>query len=208
MKKYYLILLVILSLLIASCSAMRSPNTTAKSPKNKKERQSKSPKNNSSEQSDNSLNEFESFERFKDTLTVVLPPVLSNAHKSDINSDLDEIVAEFEEGNYESACEKISVYAGIFEVGDSLYYEAKYYEAECFVMNGKAKDAISIYRELLADNKLTISVRERAIIRLGQLYCFTNDKSTAEFMFARLKREFPNSMYIKIANCESINQKK
>ena len=198
-------MVIAVPLIIASCSSMRSPNSSTKSPKAKTK--TKSEKNISVNNSEMDEDSLETFERFKDTLTVVLAPVITNTHKSGIDSELDEAVTEFENGNYQNACEKINVYAGIFKVGDSLYYEAKYYEAECYVMNGRAGDAIKLYKNLLTDFELINSVKERVIIRLGQLFCFVKDKSSAEFMFAKLKKEFPNSIYIKIANCESIKTK-
>lgn len=204
-KKYSIIYILAIVIFIASCSSMRSPNSSSKSAKVKSK--SKTEKTNSINSDEVSEDSLETYERFKDTLTVVLAPVIANTHKSGINSELDEAVSEFENGDYSSACEKINVYAGIFQVGDSLYYESKYYEAECFVMNGKAGEAINLYRTLLNDYEITISVKERVIIRLGQLYCFVNDNSKAEFMFAQLKKEFPHSIYIKIANCDSIKKK-
>ena len=194
--------MLLICLLIESCGTMRSPNSNQKSSKTSTKSKASNKKSEAEEEKVNDKNE--EYVRFKDTLTVILPPVMTFDRTKGIDSDFDKAVTDFENREYESACEKIEVYAGIFTQTDSLYFEAKYYLCECYIIKGNANKAIEILNEIINDNNLTESVRERVLVRLGQLYCLIGNKSEAENLFARLKNSYPKSIYLPYANCDKI----
>ncbi len=199
---FFITYLILICLLIESCGSMRSPNSTPKS--SKSSTKSKSNNKNISSKDENPNEKNEEYVRFKDTLTVVLPPVMTFDKTQSIDNDFDKAVNDFENREYDSACERIEVYTGIFTQTDSLYFEAKYYLCECYIIKGNANKAIEILNGIINDDNLTESVRERVLVRLGQLYCLVGNKLEAENLFSRLKKQYPNSIYLPYANCDKI----
>ncbi len=87
---------------------------------------------------------------------------------------------------------------------DSLWFESSFYAAECLVTQSKVDAAGRILRTLLDSEGLPPDILEKVLVRLGQVYCYQKKHEAAEKLFKRLKEEFPESIYIPVANCESI----
>jgi len=56
----------------------------------------------------------------------------------------------------------------------------------------------------IMDNKLSGSLKQRILLRQGHLLCALGDESTAQWYFDKLNSDFPNSIYKKLANCNSL----
>jgi lipopolysaccharide biosynthesis regulator YciM len=79
-----------------------------------------------------------------------------------------------------------------------------FYKSECNILNNEFDSALSILSNLLEDKNLPSQIYEKTLVRLGQVYCVTDSKAKAEEMFAKLKKEFPNSIYLKLADCSVV----
>jgi TolA-binding protein len=148
--------------------------------------------------------------RFSDTTTIVLPtvmpPVQSVFRESDfdIKNELDRAVRDFNSGKFSSACQKIRVYAETIDPVDSIYFEAKFYESECFITKDNLDLAKETLLEILRNDYIPNSTAQRCLVRVGQIYCAQGKHDIAETFFTTLRQRFPESIYIPIANCESV----
>lgn len=189
MKKF-LFLMIILAV-IASCSPVRTTTMTKVKPKEKKTK--KIVKKDT----------VEYYDRFNDTTMIVLDDVKIKQHE-DIKGAFTQTVNEFKAGLYETSCEKFSIFAGTLAQGDSLLYEAIFYDCECKILDDNIIDAKIILSELLSDKDITDRVMQKVLVRLGQIECVSGNSEKANEYFNELKVKYPNSKYIKLANCESV----
>ncbi|MBX3042086.1 MAG: hypothetical protein KIT33_11175 [Candidatus Kapabacteria bacterium] len=112
---------------------------------------------------------------------------------------------DFDKKNYVSARQKFNALKNTVSDDDSLYYEADFYLIECTLSENNLNEAKSLLESMLVDIRLPNSVLERVLVRLGQIHCSRNDKKAATMHFTRLADINPNSIYLKIANCDFIN---
>lgn len=193
MNRLVVILLIFSFFAVESCSPVRSGRGKQKKVTSRKslEKERKPRKSN--------LNKA----RFSDTTVVELPPIYSGSGAS-LAYDFDQAIKEFDASEFASACEKIRFFAGTFAEGDSLYYESMFYLSECEIVDNNVHKSKNILSDLLDEEGCPDSIHERCLIRLGQVYCVLGDEAKAKEYFQRLITRFPNSIYISIANCESI----
>jgi TolA-binding protein len=166
---------------------------------------------NSSEQSENSSSIKEDKvkkkkvnvkDRFSDTTVIVVDPV----KRSDILDKYVNAVRIFDKEDFDKASIEFKQLTETLPPDDSIYFESKFFFAECNISTEKLKEAEVILQELLDDAKIPLSVLEKVLVRLGQVYCVIEKKAKAKELFTRLKSEFPSSMYLKIANCEAVKK--
>ena len=205
MKLIWFLIIPFLVLVIA-CSSVRT-NTSA--------RKQIPPKSLTTKKQDKKIQEqpkstVKSKSRFTDTANVVVKPNIRTTNIS-INSQLDSSIFNYEKGNedgdsekMDKACLEINSFAETFAEGDSLKYEALFYKCECLIYKVKYYEAAKELLEIITDKRLPKSVLERALIRLGQVYCAMNKGKEASDTFAKFNRLFPNSIYKEFANCESL----
>lgn len=97
-------------------------------------------------------------------------------------------------------CNVFNIYAGQFSFNDSLLQEAQYSFAECSISHDRLEDA-AVALEALCSEKMHRGVAPKALVRLGQVYCILGDNARAQRYFARLKKEYPRSVYNQLADC-------
>ena len=195
--------LIIISLLtIIACSPVRNRYMTRSNDYDES-------KSNSSQiaQSKNQVAETAIVTNPKDTVLINLPPLyIDEGSKNKIrsmNAQLDSAIALFNNGKRIEACEKFNLLKETIKERDSLYYEAVFYSAECLIANNEYKLAHRLLNEIMAE-KLSSSLKQRILLRQGHLLCALGDESTAQWYFDKLNSDYPNSIYLQLANCESL----
>jgi TolA-binding protein len=88
--------------------------------------------------------------------------------------------------------------------GDSLYYETLFFVCECNIINENFDEAEMKLIKMYNDKITPKAVYEKVLVRLGQIYCYKNDIKTAKKYFQKVKKEFPNSIYLPFANCDFV----
>lgn len=205
---YRFLIYTCLILLFVGCSSVGAPGK-AKVKKNTKVKVTDTLKVSSEEFT----------QRFSDTATIALPAIntqemeddvpkkIKNDSKKDqsknnVNNYLKEAINKFEEGKeQDKSCEMFKSIVETYIQSDSVYYEAKYYTAECEITRNEIEKAKKILDVLYPDVNVPSEIKERVIVRLGQIYCLLNNPSLAQKYFNELKRMNPNSIYLKVANC-------
>ncbi len=177
-----------------------SPNTAPKG------RTSASKRNNAVAQP----NQTESFERFKDTTFIYLGEYKHDANKSKDNAPLSQELLQaiklFDDGETNMACERITGLLSNMNKENADYYETLFYASECYIAKNSFEQSQRLLVQVLSSDVLSDDLKERAIVRLGQVFCVLGDAVSAERLFRQLRREFPKSIYISIANCESVSK--
>lgn len=146
-------------------------------------------------------------EESKDTVFIKLPPIYieegNENKKRSMNAELDSAVFMFNKGKYDEACDKFSLLQETLKEQDSLYHEAVFYNAECLIVHNEYKLANRMLNEIMGD-KISSNLKQRVLLRQGHLLCALGDESTAQWYFDKLNADFPNSIYSKLANCNSL----
>jgi TolA-binding protein len=188
-----LILIFLSGLMIGACSPVRT--TTM----------SKVQKNNSTETDKNSRedSDYDYSSRFRDTTYLALQDVKIES-KARLTEMFSATVNKFKNGNYDESCIEFSVYASTLAPGDSLLYEALFYDCECKILKNQLIDAKIILTELLDDELITSRIEQKSLVRLGQIECVSGNEAKAEEYFKLLKLKYPDSKYIKLANCDAV----
>ncbi|MBX3042314.1 MAG: hypothetical protein KIT33_08755 [Candidatus Kapabacteria bacterium] len=188
----YLIILLITILTVSACTSVR--NTTFRNHKAK---------------SDVEQAEFvENYApRFVDTTFIKMPDVVPSKanYSNDLNNLFEEALKDFDAGNFSSAKQKFINIKNTVDNGDELYYESDFYIVECIISENKFDDAEKLLETMLVDKGLPDNILERVLVRLGQINCARNDKKEAAKYFTRLGDINPNSIYLKVANCDFLN---
>lgn len=76
--------------------------------------------------------------------------------------------------------------------------------AECAAVQGQLTESQKLLAGLIEDAATPRPVLEKAIVRLGHVLCGLGNTAKAAEFFARLKRDFPNSAYLRVASCGAI----
>jgi len=156
----------------------------------------------------------------EDTLVIYLDPVLppqsyfeKMAESNNPNFALAEIytdsefnkaVKDFDAEKYEQACNQFQFWTETLMPGDSLHSEARFYLAECLIADNDIKNAEKRLLELYADKKVMGATKQKVIVRLGQVNCVLRKGDLAKKYFDELKKKYPKSIYIAIADCAYI----
>ncbi|MCS6965628.1 MAG: tetratricopeptide repeat protein [Candidatus Kapabacteria bacterium] len=148
-----------------------------------------------------STDELPGSDRFQDT--VVLTATLTEAEPA-LHQTYDRALLLFQQAEYERAAPLFRRLAEEPRLPDSLSAEALFYAGECNAATGHLEQAQSAYEQLLQRPVLHRSLRERALLRLGHVFCAQGREPSAAEVFARLRREFPRSRYLPLANCASV----
>ncbi len=218
MKKILLILLVF-SIALAGCnSAKKAPRGTAQTKKPASGARSGKSSDDANEQGTKrrtirtrtSAGEVELpmlgyYDKFYDTTVIKLPTAYAQTGES-IAGQFDRAYREYENENYQSSCDKFRTFAETFAKGDSLQFEALFLHSECLLLENKLSQAENVLLSLLPDAKLPKSILQKVLVRLGQVYCVMDKEKSAEMYFSRLRKEFPQSPYIKIADCSAVKK--
>jgi TolA-binding protein len=189
-----LLITILLSLiLLNACTPVRN-HSGARKPKSMRE---------SSQKTDTTAKAEVIKERFSDTTLIVLPTVTAEKRKG-YSDDFSAAVKEFDDENYKQACPKFRSFAETFSPGDSLYYEAQFFYSECLIQENKIEQGKTILQKIENDDQLTDIVRERVLVRMGQIYCLEDKEEKAEEYFRTLRNDYPRSLYIPLADCSVV----
>lgn len=143
--------------------------------------------------------------RFSDTITIAEQgekKVKSSPRK--IEMDVDEAMKLFDNQEYALAQEKFIQLSGTITTGDPLLMDVLFMSAECDAVLGNYRDAEKQLVKLTTRADITSSVLEKALVRLGHVFCAQQKTGEATQAFKRLKAEFPDSKYSKLADCSAI----
>ncbi|GAB5464642.1 MAG: hypothetical protein Kapaf2KO_00780 [Candidatus Kapaibacteriales bacterium] len=80
------------------------------------------------------------------------------------------------------------------------YYSSMYYLGESYVAENNTDEAIDIFLEIL-ESESKGEAREKSLIRTGQIMCIDGDTAGAEVYFSLLQKEYPESIYLPLAQC-------
>ncbi|HPD33443.1 MAG TPA: hypothetical protein P5545_07795 [Bacteroidota bacterium] len=209
---------------LSGCSSMHAPTYKTTLPKNTIQFTNNDTSINLPNSKDNKQAQFanpkKNTSRFKDTNMIDLPVLIASRDPNAIQMNdtqaehsrqiaiaiFETALQEFDNQKFQECCGKFSSIAETFLPTDSLYFEAKFYECECKIVNNKVIDAKLTLEALYIDHNIPASVMERVIVRLGQIDCLLKNTQEANKYFAELKAKFPNSIYLKVANCNAIHQ--
>lgn len=142
-----------------------------------------------------------------DTVFIKLPPIYINESSENkersLSVELDSAIYLFNNGKYEDACERFGILQETLKEKDSLYYEAVFYSAECLIVHNEYKLANRLLNDIM-NNELSTNLKQRVLLRQGHILCALGDESTAQWYFDKLKSDFPNSIYLKLADCNTL----
>jgi TolA-binding protein len=203
-----LVITVISALIMYGCGSMSSTNFKKKVlPGGKLSAVTKD--NKQTAQKDTTGNQIKE-KSFADTtvIDIVLKPEGVQNKGDQAAARFLEALSLFNDENYESSCDKFSQLADSFTKDDSLYYEVLFYRSECLIMDDKLDDSKKMLDEILKSKLKSEDLSQRAIVRLGQIYCRWDKKTDATKYFTRLKKEYPKSIYLPLANCEVVQNTK
>lgn len=146
--------------------------------------------------------------KFEDTTVVDLPAVRTELKEAAISMDslFNMAASQFNNMKYKQACPKFKALGETLDAGDSLYFETKYYECECNLLDNNFAPAKNILLKILANPDAPRDAVEKSMVRLGQIYCVINKKDSAGIYFDRFKQEFPHSEYLPLADCSAVTK--
>ncbi len=146
--------------------------------------------------------------RFEDTTVVVIrknDPESARKAGAKIGGQFAELVENYER-NADFDCSNFEAISETLMPGDSLAYAARFYAAECLAVNNFLAQAEVELKELADDVETPGEIREKALIRLGHVYCLQKKDLLAERAFESLRALFPNSKYLKTADCVQVRK--
>lgn len=107
----------------------------------------------------------------------------------------------FESGNFTASADKFRALSETLKENDTLNHETKFYLAECHIAKNEFSQAMDILKKLEKNADKSSEISQKTLVRLGQIYCVLNMKKEANNYYDKLKKSYPNSIYIKVANC-------
>ena len=143
--------------------------------------------------------------RFHDTTLIRLRDV-SGSLQNDLNKVFEKAYSQFKNEQYNRACPKFRILSETLAKGDSLLYEAMFLDCECMIMEDKIIDAKVILEGILNDDEAPDKIREKTLVRIGQVECVLGNEDKAEMYFSQFRKEYPNSKYMGLADCKAIKQ--
>jgi TolA-binding protein len=200
MKKIIFIIFVVNFLAFISCSTPRGARTKSSSKTSTRVagKRGKAPEKEKPKQNEGYL-------EFSDTTIIELKPEEAK-YLTPLEREFIKYVEAFNKEEYDKACSKMQTYAETFAVGDSLKYEAEFYTCECLIFKTDIDQAEEKLLELIKNPHINDHIRQKALVRLGQVYCYKDDKENAKKYFDLLATQFPNSIYLKVANCDLVKK--
>lgn len=118
--------------------------------------------------------------------------------------DFDNALVLFDGEQYNDACGEFDIISQTLPEGDSLQLEAQFMLAECALVRGGYLEGLEVLYRLSLLSGIPEEIREKTLVRLGHAYCLIDDAQSAQDAFDALKREFPGSSYIRLANCSAV----
>lgn len=89
---------------------------------------------------------------------------------------------------------------------DSLHWEALFQLGECYAVKGEYRRARLLLGEIAYRNEgIPSDVHQRALVRLGHVWCREGRVNLAQEQFSRLIELYPFSPYRSVASCSTID---
>lgn len=140
--------------------------------------------------------------RFADTLTIAVGD--RQATTGEPQEEYEKAVEFYQGKRYAEACALFVRLGKTLSKRHQLRPDVLFMNAECAAVDGRLNEAQGILEGLLGDAATPPQVLEKTIVRLGHVYCGLGDTVKAGTFFTRLKREFPNSAYLRVASCNAL----
>lgn len=126
----------------------------------------------------------------------------SDNNNLDIIQNYESALGLFDEGNYTAASEKLKALSETLKENDTLTHETKFYIAECHIAKNEFSQAMEILKKLEKNQNKSSEITQKTLVRLGQIYCVLDMKKDSKIYFEKLRKSFPNSIYLKLSQCE------
>ncbi|MDC1068237.1 hypothetical protein OAQ99_03650 [Candidatus Kapabacteria bacterium] len=110
----------------------------------------------------------------------------------------------YEAGNIEKSKGIFSFMKESLLEDDPLWYESSYYLGECLVNENNFKESLTVFSEILSKEDIPDFVNERSLVRAGQIHCVLGEESEAIKYFLMLRKYYPSSQYLEVADCSNI----
>ncbi|MCX6153120.1 MAG: tetratricopeptide repeat protein [Candidatus Kapabacteria bacterium] len=140
--------------------------------------------------------------RFSDTTIIRLPETLPGKYNF-LDETLKLAYTDYYGGSYQSSYDKFKLFSETIITGFPVFYESIFYQAECSLKLNKIEDAEAIYMQLINSNNIPSDFIEQSLVELGKINCSKGQATRATEYFERLKKNYPNSQYLKIAKCDN-----
>lgn len=135
-------------------------------------------------------------------------PIDNIVSYKNLTKEFENAIADFDKENYNKAMQQFSFFKETLMPSDSLYYESMFFMSECQISMGNYSSAEEILTVLLATEIFENKTNEKSMLRMGQIKCATNEEAKANNLFREFKKKFPKSIYLKLANCNSLTSNK
>jgi len=125
-----------------------------------------------------------------------------------VKSPLEErfLIAQQEFERSANVCPEFVEILKLTNTSEPLYWEVLFMICECYIIRENYEQARKRLESVLVNSGTNKGLRQKALVRLGQVYCVMNQTEDAQRYFAQLKKEFPTSLYLPLANCDVIKQ--
>jgi hypothetical protein len=140
-----------------------------------------------------------------DTNIIVLEPLVTKyddmSDEESIAGQLDDISDLLNNGFIDQACNLAEVLYNSLDSDSEEKWEARFYMGECRVAKNDLAAASRIFSEIMQSGDRGIA-REKTLIRMGQIKCLESQPAEASKLFIKLRTEYPRSIYLPLAKCE------
>lgn len=125
-----------------------------------------------------------------------------------VKSPLEErfLLAQQEFERSANVCPEFVEILKLTNTSEPLYWEVLFMICECYIIRENYEQARKRLESVLVNSGTNKGLRQKALVRLGQVYCVMNQTEDAQRYFTQLKKEFPTSLYLPLANCDVIKQ--
>ncbi|MEJ5245521.1 MAG: tetratricopeptide repeat protein [Bacteroidota bacterium] len=147
--------------------------------------------------------------RFSDTTFIDInytPPKEMTKSVQAMNDELKQAIDLYHDGKVNEACQIFARLLTNTNKQAKDYQILLYYSSECYIAKNMFEPAKKLLTDILSLDELFDDIKEKSLVRLGQVYCIENKKTEADRLFRQLRREYPKSKYIKLADCDAIKK--
>ncbi len=198
-----LTLILLTSIIIIGCGSVRN-RIGVKSKSDSKTNSKSSTKANSKKNYQAQTPQIAK-DRFSDTTVIYLSEdskFMADGSSSPFQNMYLQAVNFFNTQDFNSACNLFKNIVEKYQEKDDIYYDSGFYTAECLILANDLETAEKMLINILDASSVSSAILEKVIVRLGHVYCLQGKESIAQRYFTRLKNEYPNSEYLKVANCK------
>ena len=164
--------------------------------------------NENSNKESNFLSDYDDL-RFSDTTYIDLGSTMPNRFdesiidKINMKKSFENALELFDKEKYDEAENKFSYVVGTSLPSEIEAQEAMFHIAECMIGKMNYLDALN---ELLSLEKLELddTIKEKILVRIGQIQCVRNNRNDAKKYFDMLREFNPESIYLNVADCNKL----